>query len=820
MSAKRMQVSNALGFRHSSLLISAILLLSNIFSSAQPAPKLNSLSPEWVQRGSTIQLVFSGDNLSSVTGFVFSSEGGLTATNVPPPAAPKPLLTIESDAGGIERIEPPVKDEKQVVASLTASKEAPLGTREVRALSPAGVSNPLLINVGHLPEVAEKEPNNTLEQAQTIPLPAALSGVISAAAQVDYYRFKAEKGKELIFEVDASRRGSALDSSLALLDKAGKELARNEDYNGLDSLLVFTVPEDGEYILQLRDFRYQGGGNYNYRLYAGALPYVDSIFPFGGQRGKQVKVELTGYNLAGTPKMTLKLAASAPLGLQEIRAHTPNGYSNFRPFDLSDLADFFESEPNNTTDKVNTVSIPVVINGRISPAKDIDRFKFKSDKDQKLICEVKASSFGSKLDSLLILTDSAGNLIAQNDDAALADARIEFDAKKDTQYILSLRDLTERGGENFGYRLSIRNPSAAAGAGFVARFFPDALRVNRGSHSRIRCEVTPQGGFSGPIRLALADLPEGVFSEPLVLNAGAPASGLMVISALKDAALGNFPLQLIASGTAGGKIIKRKAEALSGDRPVRQAFLTVLDSAPFSLEPITLSATVEQQQSVQLEVLGQRRDDFTGEIKLSAEGFSAGKDPITKSFELQETTLKTAETMGSLSLKPKIDSEIGTRTVVIKGEAVVDGQTVTQYSSPMPVTVIQLPFVLSSTLTRLSVTALPTNSTSAAAEASTTVKVDRRAGFTNEVSLVLEGLTNGVRATLDPIPANGTETILKLVATEKAPVGTNTFKILGTGVHQDRTYKQHSASIALVISAPEPMESPKPAVPTVATGTK
>ena len=41
---------------------------------------------------------------------------------------------------------------------------------------------------------------------------------------------------------------------------SGKELARNEDHNGLDSLLTFEVPEDGDYILQLRDFRYQGGG--------------------------------------------------------------------------------------------------------------------------------------------------------------------------------------------------------------------------------------------------------------------------------------------------------------------------------------------------------------------------------------------------------------------------------------------------------------------------------------------------------------------------------------------------------------------------------
>ena len=799
------------------------ILLTTLFgvsaAFAQPVPKLTAISPEWIQRGTTLQVVFTGENLGSVTNFIFSGEPGLSATNVPPPTPAKSVVTIESDLGGISRVDtPPPKDEKRLVASVTASADATMTIREVRVVTPTGVSNPLLINVGHLPEVAEKEPNNTIEQAQVILLPAAISGVISASAQSDYYRFKATKGQELVFEVDASRRGSPLDSSLSLLNSAGKELARNEDYNGLDSFVAFAVPDDGEYILQLRDFRYQGAANYTYRLYAGALPYVDSFFPLGGQRGKQVEVALKGRNLAGTTTMVLNLAPKAPLGRQEIRAHTPNGYSNLRPFDVSDLPDFLETEPNNTIEKANVVSIPIVINGRIAPEKDIDRFKFKSDKDQKLVCDVVANRFGSKLDSLLTLTDAAGALIAQNDDAVMADARIEFDAKKDVDYILSLRDLTERGGEEFGYRLSIRAPAAAAEAGFEVRFSPDTLRVSRGSHSRIRCEVTPLAGFSGPVRLAFEELPPGIFSEPLFLNAGAPASGLMLVSALKDAPLGNFPLKLIGTGATGGKTISRRAEPLSADKPVREAFLTVLEPPPFTLELMTLSASVEQLQSIKLEVLAQRREGFMGDINVSAEGFSAGKDPITKSFEVKDVVLKAANALGKISLKPKVDSEVGTRTIILKGNSVVDGQPISQYSGTMPITILQIPFVVSSTLTRLLATALPTNGTPEAAEVSTAIKVERRAGFTNEVLLAIDGLPAGIKSTLQTIPANGTETNLKLVATEKAAAGTNTFTIVGTGLHNDRTYKHRSAPISLVISVPEPMEPPaKPAATAAVT---
>ena len=774
----------------------ATLALGALAASAQPVPKLNSLSPEWIQRGTTIDLVLSGENLGNATGFIFSGDPGLSATNIPAASSAPPSVTIESPSGAITRAETPrVVDQKRVVARVTATANAALNARELRVVTPTGISNPLLINVGHLPEVGEST-------AANLSLPAAISGVISASAQVDQFKFKATKGQELVFEVDAARRGSPLDASLAVVNSKGTEVARDEDHNGLDSLLTFPVPEDGEYTLQIRDFRYMGGGNFNYRLYAGALPYVEAIFPFGGQRGKQTEIALEGKNLDGTSKMSLNVAAKAPLGRQDIRAATPKGLSNLLPFDVSDYADFAESEPNNAIKEANAVNVPVVINARVGADKDIDRYKFKSDKDQKLVCDVIAHRFGSMVDTLLVLSDSKGNVLQQNDDAAAADARIEFDAKKDAEYVLSIRDLTQRGGDRFGYRLAIRPPSAAGEAGFTARFLPDAPRVNRGSHTRIRCEVTRLAGFDGPVRFTAEDLPSGVTAEPVVI-ASAPASGLMTISALNEAELGTFPIKVVASGIIGGKTVRRDAEGLSGNKPAREAFLTVLDTAPFTIEPITLSAALEQNEVARIEVMAQRKEGFTGDIKLTAEGFSAGREPITKSFTMSDGLLNGSQNTGRVKLQARLDSEVGTRTIVIKGES----GNVVQYSRPIPITVSQVPFVASATLTRLSVTALPASAQSAASEAATTVKLERRAGFTNEVQLAVEGLPAGIVSTLDNISATGTESALKLVATEKAPAGTNSLTIVATGMHNDRNYKHRSAPITLIISAPEMVDT-------------
>ena len=287
----------------------------------------------------------------------------------------------------------------------------------------------------------------------------------------------------------------------------------------------------------------------------------------------------------------------------------------------------------------------------------------------------------------------------------------------------------------------------------------------------------------------------------------------MLISANNDAPLGTFPLSLTATAVVDGKIVTRDVEPLSGDRGVGESFLTVLDVPPFALELLTLSASAEQSQPMTVEVLVRRREGFLGDVKLSAEGFSAGREPLTKNFDVGEATLKGTETLGKITLNPKLASEVGTRTVVIRGEASLAGQPVVQYSRTLPVTVTQVPFILSSTLTRLSITSLPPGSQSSAGETATALKLERRDGFTNEVSLTLEGMPPGINVTLEKIPANGSETTLKLVATDKATAGTNVnFTVLGTALHKDHFYRSRTEGITLTVSAPEPIElSPKTA---------
>src|SRR2546423_3273706 len=79
------EIGHSLVIGHWSLVILWLLVIGHwSFLCAQPVPKLTSLSPDWIQRGTSGQIVFSGENLGTVTGFVFSGASGLTATNTPP----------------------------------------------------------------------------------------------------------------------------------------------------------------------------------------------------------------------------------------------------------------------------------------------------------------------------------------------------------------------------------------------------------------------------------------------------------------------------------------------------------------------------------------------------------------------------------------------------------------------------------------------------------------------------------------------------------------------------------------------------------------
>ena len=153
--------------------------------------------------------------------------------------------------------------------------------REFTVTGRGGVSNSVSYAVDALPDVAEKEPNDTRETAQEVPWPCVINGRINKPGDVDVFKLAAPPGATVIVDVTARRLGSPLDSVVRVTDATGKVLAWNDDSmpkdgqlqlgDGLethhaDSRLSVKLPEKGPFFVQIEDTQRQGGDPYGYRL--------------------------------------------------------------------------------------------------------------------------------------------------------------------------------------------------------------------------------------------------------------------------------------------------------------------------------------------------------------------------------------------------------------------------------------------------------------------------------------------------------------------------------------------------------------------------
>jgi hypothetical protein len=540
---------------------------------AQPVPNITGASTDVIVVGKTTEITLSGENIGDGNRILVVGEAGVKVD------LPKPTTQPATTQPTTRPVEAVKINPKELKVVATVSGDASRGAREIRVVTPNGITKPFLFYVEDFAAVAEKEPNNSIAEAQMVRLPAIIVGTIHQPTESDYFRFEGRKGQRLIFEVIAARNGSKLDSTLSLYNAQGREVAHDEDTNGLDSLIDYTVPADGQYVLHIRDLRYQGGGDFTYRIKAGEIPYVDVIYPLGGKRGQEISLDLIGRNL-DKPRMSMML--DGPMGKRDVMAATSKGVSNARSFEVGDLQETFEAEPNDGVAKATPTTMPIVVNGRINQAGDVDSFKVRVSATQPVVCEVFAQRYGSPLDALLSVSDDKGNILQRNDDAMGADARIEMKFETDKDYIISVTDLLGRGGSNYPYRLQI-TPVAAEQPDFEVVFLPEMPRVGRGSQMKLWCQVKRKGGFDGDVVVALMDMPAGIYCEPLLLKQKEANSGLMAISAAPDAPLGMFPLHLIASGKVGDRIISRQLLPKGLSRSAPEVYLAVLDASPFAV---------------------------------------------------------------------------------------------------------------------------------------------------------------------------------------------------------------------------------------------
>jgi hypothetical protein len=163
-----------------------------------------------------------------------------------------------------------------------ASAEQVSGQLHLRIRNDGVLSNPVSLAFDTQPEILAAEPNESAADAQRVGWPTIVNGRVDRPGDIDVFSFEGRAGSVITAEVIARRLGSPLDSVLTLTDAEGRILATNDDYEDkaaallthhADSYLRCRLPNDGVYLVHLRDAQNHGGPEYAYRLrIAPALP--------------------------------------------------------------------------------------------------------------------------------------------------------------------------------------------------------------------------------------------------------------------------------------------------------------------------------------------------------------------------------------------------------------------------------------------------------------------------------------------------------------------------------------------------------------------
>jgi Bacterial pre-peptidase C-terminal domain len=641
---------------------------------------------------------------------------------------------------------------------VTIAADAPLGIQELRVYDATGASNPRFFQVGEWPEAREAEPNGTREAANRISLPATVNGQIGQDGDADCYTFAARAGERIACEIYSMRLignigDSWLKGYMELSDKGGHVLAANEGYYHWDPYIEFQAPADGDYTLLFRELSYRGAAEAVYRLTVGAVPHVAGILPAGGRRGTTVEVRFAGINLGDAPTQRVTIPADAPLDSRDVRL-TVNGHeSNPVPFVVGDLPETVEQEPNNTRETANTVSPPVTINGRIDAPGDVDCYRFHAEKGQRLVMEVMARRADSLLDSYLTLRDPSGSVLSENDDGRDRDSRMDrtFDAAGD--YTLEIRDVDERGGGAFTYRLTLGPPRA----NFRLTATPDKPFLGAGGTAILDIALDRQDGFDGEVTVSVPSPPPGVAATTAVIPKDKKAAQIAVTVA-DGVGVGPRAISVVGEATIDGRREQRTAQTteiynIQGtafNRELTGPILAVGDPAPLTLSLGTPSVTMPGGATAATRVTVTRRGDAKGPVTVTVAGLPAGvtAEPLT----IPENA---SEGMLVLKAAPEATGATGNLLVTAKLKS---GKNELQALAPfVSISLLETPgFILAVEPKQLS---LPRGG-----QVELRVKATRRGGFDEPIDVQLTDLPAGVTADAARIEPGQTEVKILLHA--------------------------------------------------------
>lgn len=590
--------------------------LSGLCQSAWAAnPVLNAIVPPGGQRGTEVEVVFSGQRLKDAQGLMLYQNG-------------IEMVSVE-----------PVND-NACKAKLKIAADCRLGSHALRVRTASGISEVGIFSVGLQPEIKEVEPNNEFAKPQPIQTKTTINGNIGNE-DVDFYSLSAKKGERIVAEVEGLRLGrTRFDPYVSIMDKDRFELASSDDaaLAWQDGIAALVAPEDGTYVIQVRDSSFGGNGAASYRLHVGAFPRPTAVVPAGGRPGQTVEVRWLG-DVGGefTQKVVVPQAGAAnfysciftpddravPVFAQNAQGSsiTPNY------FRATDFDNTIEQEPNDDASKANLFEAPRALNGVISKPGDVDAFRFKAKKGERYDIHVYARGIRSPLDSVLTIERARGGRLALNDDSGGPDSYLRFNVPADDEYVVLVSDMLKQGGPDYTYRVELKPivPELSLTLPERVRYQDTTVSIPQGNRMAFLVSATRRD-FGGDVKLDFQGLPPGVKVEAYAMRANEAQTTVLLSADEAAKPAGGLTDVIGTSGDAKQPIVGHLTQTslmVPGDnqRPVwthtvQRMATAVTERVPFKVEIVEPKVPLVRNGSMELKVRAIREKDYKAAISV------------------------------------------------------------------------------------------------------------------------------------------------------------------------------------------------------------
>ena len=543
-----------------------------------PRPVLNTVFPAGAAMGQTADVTIAGANLNG-------------------------LRTLLCNAPGVRCV--PLEPMR---FQITIPAETPPGLYDLWAVCENGLSSPRTFSIGNRPEQLEVESNESLREAQPVPLNVVINGRIEKGEDLDQFSFEAKQGQRVVVECWAARIDSRLRAVLEIFDTEGRRLAVNRGYFGIDPLIDIRVPADGAYVVKVQDLISTGSAEHYYRLDIDAGPRVAFTLPSVVQRGKATRVRLYGWNLTGPAEQPRGAGPSSatgqipdspaerdashfdqveveipaalaqatwpmPVRLQPAQAvlegfayHLPGSHAPVM-IGVTDVPVVVDRSHNHSPASAQSIAYPCEVSGQLAAGDERDWFAIDARRGEVLFIEALGQRIDSPVDLDVTVLDAAGQaeLMHLSDEVkniggkALATSHLDPSGRwvvpTDGRYLVTVRNLI--GGlaadPRRTYRLSIRREEPEFQLVVVPhRDDPAGLNIPRGGREILDVLAFRSRGMNGPIRVAARDLPEGLECPEVWLGAGVDR-GTVVITADRNTATPIGTLKLEGSAEPAGR---------------------------------------------------------------------------------------------------------------------------------------------------------------------------------------------------------------------------------------------------------------------------